>query len=271
MAARDGDAFLKGLRDGREVWVDGERVGDVTAHPALAGAAASLAELYDLQHAEADTCLMPDPETGESIHVSHLIPRSADDLHRRHAALRRVAEFSAGLMGRTPDYMNVTFAGFAGRDDEWGAFDNEAGAARLVAFQRELARRDLALTHTIIHATVDRRLPDVEAGDGEIALHKVADTDAGITVRGARILSTLAPFADEIAVYPGVPLPEGTDPRYALSFSLPLEAPGLKLLCRDSVRCRAASTSRTRLSSSTTSRCPASGSSSTGMSTSTTA
>ena len=44
-------------------------------------------------------------------------------------------------MGRTPDYMNVTYAGFAGRRDEWGANGNEEGAANLVAFQKELRAR----------------------------------------------------------------------------------------------------------------------------------
>ena len=81
-----------------------------------------------------------------------------------------------------------------------------------------------------------------------------ADTEHGIVVRGARILATLAPFADEIAVYPAVPLPEGAD-AYALSFCIPMGTPGLKFICRDScraaptcsiIRSRAASTSRMR-------------------------
>jgi 4-hydroxyphenylacetate 3-monooxygenase len=53
-------------------------------------------------------------------------------------------------------------------------------------------------------------------------------------VRGARVLATLAPFADEIAVYPALPLPEGSD-AFALSFCIPMSAPGLKFVCRDSV------------------------------------
>ena len=46
---------------------------------------------------------MPDPETGETIPVSHMSPRSREDLARRGKALRLVAEYSMGLMGRTPD------------------------------------------------------------------------------------------------------------------------------------------------------------------------
>ena len=73
-------------------------------------------------------------------------------------------------------------------------------------------------------------------------------------MRGARILATLAPFADEIAVYPAMPLPEGAD-AYGLSFCIPMGTPGLKFICRDScatkpnfstIRSPAASTSRMR-------------------------
>jgi len=162
-----------------------------------------------------------------------MIPRSKADLGRRHRALQLTAEFTVGLMGRTPDYMNVTFAGFAGRADEWAINGNERGAANLVAYQKFLARKDIALTHTIVQPTIDKSQGDAPAAGNDVALHKVADTDHGIVVRGARILATLAPFADEIAVYPAVPLPEGAD-AFALSFCIPMGTPGLKFLCRDS-------------------------------------
>ena len=177
---------------------------------------------------------MPDPETGEPINASHKVPRSRADLEKRRVCLERVAERTVGVMGRTPDYMNVTFAGFAGRSDEWGAFGNEAGAENLVRFQKELRRRDIALTHTIIHPTIDKSLPDVAAGGGEVVLHKVESTAHGIVVRGARILATLAPFANEIAVYPGHPIPGAGGEKYALAFSIPCATPGLRFLCRDS-------------------------------------
>lgn len=233
MAARTGEEFLRGLKSAREVWVGGERVSDVASHPALAGAAATLAEVFDLQHQAAEVCLMPDPETGEPVNMSHMVPRSKADLERRHHALQLVAEFTVGLMGRTPDYMNVTFAGFAGRADEWAINANENGAANLVAYQKFLARKDIALTHTIVQPTIDKSWGDAPVPGNDVALRKVEDTSHGIIVSGARILATLAPFADEIAVYPAVPLPEGAD-AYALSFCIPAGTPGLKFLCRDS-------------------------------------
>ena len=234
MPARTGKQFLEGLRGPRAVWVDGEKVSDVVDHPKLMGAVHALAEVYDLQHSHADTCLVPDPETGESIGASHFIPRSRADLARRGKALRQVAEYSVGLMGRTPDYMNATYAGFAGRPDEWGIAGNEAGAERLVAYQKFLRRNDIALTHTIVQPTVDKATGDAPNAGNVHALRKISESEHGIVVRGARVLATLAPFADELAVYPGAPLPEGAD-AYALSFCVPVSAPGLKFVCRDSV------------------------------------
>jgi 4-hydroxyphenylacetate 3-monooxygenase len=234
MPARTGAQFLQGLRDRREVWLGGQRVTDPMEHASLRGAAQAVADVFDLHYRHSDDCLMPDPETGEPIAVSHMIPRSRQDVLRRHAALRRVAEFSVGLMGRTPDYMNVTYAGFAGRSDEWATNGNDEGAANLVAFQKQLARSDLSLTHTLIHAMSDKSRGSVPTGLDESQLHTVEKTEHGILVRGARVLATLAPFSDELAVYPNQPMPDGSS-RHALSFSIRMDTPGLKFICRDSV------------------------------------
>jgi aromatic ring hydroxylase len=235
MGARDGKQFLERLRrTRRELWLEGARVDDVTAHPALAGGAETIASVFDRQHAFAAECLIPDPRSGEPVNVGHMIPRSVDDLKRRNRGLTRLAEATVGLMGRTPDYMSVKFASFASRAMDWvgEGGKNAEGAANLVRFQGRIAREDVSLTHTIIHPTIDK------ATDGQIAgnpvpLHKVGDTARGIVVRGGRILATLAPFADELAVYPAHPLPAGAE-AYALAFSIPVETPGLIFLCRDS-------------------------------------
>src|SRR5262249_45036258 len=107
-------------------------------------------------------------------------------------------------------------------------------ADNLVRYQKTLARDDLSLTHTIVHTTTNvakGRTPD---GLDPVQLHKVADTEHGILVRGSRILATLAPFADELAVYPGAPMPDAS-PAHALSFCIPMQTPGLTFICRDSV------------------------------------
>lgn len=233
MGARTGKEFLAGLADDREIWLGGGRVEDVTADPRTAGAAGTLASLFDRQHDHADRMLFPDPESGEHVSVTHLIPKSAADLARRHEAIACTAERTLGLMGRSPDYINVTLAGFAGRPDVWSRDGNDEGTANLIAYQRQVMLNDWALTHAIVNPTVDRSLPETAAGDGEVVVHKVADTSTGIIVRGARALATLAPFSDEMFVYPGYPLAAGAE-KYAVIFAVPLATPGLRLLCRDS-------------------------------------
>ena len=235
MGARSGAQFLDGLRKTRrEIWVDGEKIADVTSHPKLRGAAASLAALFDRQHAYADECLFASPDSGQPTNVSHMIPRSHDQLRQRHAGLVRLSEGSMGIMGRTPDYMNMKFAAFASAPGVWAGADgrNERGARNLVDFQRRLADRDLSLTHTIIQPTTDKRT-DARILGNKVTIRKVGETAEGIVVRGARVLATLAPFADEQTVYPAQPLPAGAT-EYALSFAIPLDTPGLKFLCRDS-------------------------------------
>jgi 4-hydroxyphenylacetate 3-monooxygenase oxygenase component len=233
--ARTGDQFLAGLAgDGREIWLEGERVADPTTHPKLAGAARSLARLFDLQHAEPDVFLMPSPDTGRPVNVTHIRPRSRADLERRRIASKRIAEETAGMMGRTPDYLNYTFACFAARADVWARYGNERGAENVVDYQRHMRDNDLSTTHTLVNPQVDRSVPEADQAMGEVSLHKVGETSEGIVVRGARMLATLAPFADELTVYPGSDL-RVQDAKYALSFAIPIASPGLRFLCRDSL------------------------------------
>ena len=88
--ARTGAQFLDGLRDdGREVWMDGQRVDDIVGHPLLGGAARGLAGWFDWCHEHAETCLYASPTTGQPVNVSFLQPRSRDDLVRRRVGMRQ--------------------------------------------------------------------------------------------------------------------------------------------------------------------------------------
>ena len=240
MGARTGAEYVEGLRGGgREVWLGGERVRDVTEHPAFAGSLRGMAGFYDWQHRHAKECVIAsggrDGDPAPPMGVSHLIPRSAGDLRRRHRGLERLARYGVGMLGRTPDYLNVTFAGFAGQPTIWRgtANGNEAGTENLIAYQREMAEKDLALTHTLIHPVIDARVEPFEGVNRATAVKKVGETrGGGIVVRGSRLLGTLGPFADELALYPSRPIP-GNARDIALIFSIPVATPGVKIVCRD--------------------------------------
>jgi 4-hydroxyphenylacetate 3-monooxygenase/anthranilate 3-monooxygenase (FAD)/4-hydroxyphenylacetate 3-monooxygenase len=80
---------------------------------------------------------------------------------------------------------------------------------------------------------VDKAVDDLSGVNGELALRIVKRDERGIVVRGARLLATLGPFADELFVYPGQPLPKGADPAFAIAFSVPMATRGLITICRD--------------------------------------
>ncbi len=233
--ARTGEQYLDGLRLGeREIWLNGERITHPLDHAELRAAALSLSRVFDVQHEHADDMLAPSPaDPSLRVNVTHLIPRTVEDLLRRRRAFENVAAISGGTMGRTPDYLNVTFACFAGRPDVWARRGNEQGAANLVAYQAYMRDHDLSSTHAIMNPQVDRSKPEAEQAMGQVSLHKVADTADGIVVRGARMLATLAPFADELLLYPGSDI-RPQDGRYALAFAVPIATPGLRFICRDS-------------------------------------
>ena len=96
MGARSGADYVEGLRDGRDVWIDGERVKDVTRDRRLARGIRSVAALYDLQldPARVDQMTYTSPTTGDRVGLSHIQPRSVDDLVRRRTMFKTWAEWA---------------------------------------------------------------------------------------------------------------------------------------------------------------------------------
>jgi len=120
MGVRSGKQYLAGLREQeREVWLGGERVRDVTAHPGLKGGARAIASLYDQQCDPKfrDAMTYVSPTSGERVGLSFIIPRTREDLERRSAMMLNWARTTCGMMGRSPDFMNVTYAAWAGASE----------------------------------------------------------------------------------------------------------------------------------------------------------
>ena len=175
---------------------------------------------------------MESPDSGQPVSVTHVEPKSQADLERRRDASKGIADATVGMMGRTPDYLNYTFACFAARADVWGATATTRAREPRPLPEADAGQRPLAHAHA--REPAGRSLaPEAEQLGGEVSLHKVEATENGILVRGARMLATLAPFSDELAVYPGSDL-RLQDAKYAICFSIPMATPGLKFICRDS-------------------------------------
>lgn len=231
MTARTGAQYKQDLNDGREVWL-GEGKVAVSESPVLAGSIDGMAGYFDWQHQFADECLIDDPErAGEKMSVSLMLPRSAEDLAVRHRGLERLARYSNGMLGRTPDYVNVVLSGHTARSDIWARGKPE-GYERLRKFHREVVDGDLAMTHTIIHANIDKSVGDLAGMNSDLTLRVVGRNENGIIVRGGKVLATLGPIADELYVYSSAPIPSGAE-EYALIFSIPVNTKGVMMICRD--------------------------------------
>ncbi|MFI1015486.1 4-hydroxyphenylacetate 3-hydroxylase family protein [Streptomyces sp. NPDC020965] len=234
---RSGRKYLESLRDGREVWLDGERVKDVTSHPAFRNTAASIAHLYDLAHdSEYRTTLT----TPDGVHRAYAIPRSREDLVARREAYKVWAETSYGFLGRTPDYMAGGAAGFAAAPELFDT-DTFAGSGNAVAYHRRLAENDLYCAFTITN-------PHSGTGDDDLVVRVVQERDGGIVVSGAKSIGTGAVFADEVIVGTIEPLAPG-DVDHALCFSIPVDTPGLSFVSRRSYEAGARGTFDNPLSS----------------------
>ena len=237
MAARTGKQYLAGLADSREIWFEGKRVESVVAHPILGRTAHTLAEIYDLQHDPALRTKLTylSPTTGNPVSLSFLQPRSIDDLVRRREMFKQWADFSGGMLGRTPDYLNAILAGCASAQSYFAKNGVEYGE-RVAAYYELCREGDLCATHTFVDPQINRARSQSEQKDPSVPLHIVGENSHGLIVSGARMLATLAPYADELYVFPSPSRTQQTDAaKFAFAFAIPVATPALKFICRESL------------------------------------
>lgn len=240
MGARTGQEYLDRLAQARPtVELNGERVtGPITEHPALAGVVGSYAELYDLQHDPAlrDVLTYESPTSGERVGTSFLVPETADDLRRRREGFKAWADHSLGVLGRTGDYLNSALMALSQASDWFAQADPRFGQ-NIRAYYERVREQDLLTTHTLIPPQANRAAGPGQHVDGRaLGAHVVSQDDAGVVVRGARMLATIGPIADELLVFPSTVL-KGTadDAPYSFAFAIQCDAPGLRFVCRENL------------------------------------
>src|SRR5271157_4755805 len=187
MPARTGWQYLNGLREqDREVWLAGERVKDVTTHPGLKNGARAIASLYDMQTDPKlrDEMTYVSPSSGDRVGLSFIIPRTREDLEKRRVMMLNWARTTCGMMGRSPDFMNVTYAAWAGAADYFARGRPEFGA-NIRRYHEYIRENDLTLTHSLINLQRSRAVSATFNLTEGTALQVIRETDAGVVVRGA--------------------------------------------------------------------------------------
>jgi 4-hydroxyphenylacetate 3-monooxygenase len=228
-----GDEYLESIRDGREIWLNGERVGDVTTHPAFRNSAASIARLYDALHDPANAEVLRAPCDGieGTTHPFFVAPRTTEQLVASRDAIAAWQRLVYGFMGRSPDYKASFTATLGVHADFYEPYGDNARR-----WYDEAQRKALYMNHAIVNPPVDRSLPPDEVGD--VPIHVVEETDAGLVVSGAKVVATGSALthANFIAHY-GIPV---RTKEYAVMFTVPMNAPGVKLISRVSYELQAA-------------------------------
>ena len=151
MGIRTGKQLLDSLRDGREGWIDGERVRDVTTDPRLRGGAETMALLYDMQHEPdlIDEMTFVSPATGDRVGLSYIEPRSIADLEARRRMVKRWMDATCGMFGRSPDFMNIHVTGFASAAAEF-ARAGEAYGRNIRSYYEHAREADVAIRLLVI-------------------------------------------------------------------------------------------------------------------------
>ena len=219
-----GAEYLESLRDGREVWIRGERVTDLPSHPIFRNATRMLARLYDALHDPAQKGTLTtelSPGSGAHTHRFYCIPKTVDDLVATRDAIAEWARITYGWMGQSPEEGASLVATLGVAPELYGRFADNA---------RSWYRKSSEQALFFHHAIHDRRgHPPSAAAPAPLYIER--ETDAGIIVNGAIAVPSAAALSHcAFVVQPGVV----RDEEIVLSFLVPMGSRGVKLQCRPS-------------------------------------
>ena len=228
---KDGRRYLEGLRDGRVVYIGGERVDDVTEHPAFRNAARSYARIYDARFEDPLGNALSYEENGERYATYFLRPHSQDDLRRRSRCSEVIADLTFGLMGRSPDFVAGYITGAAMQPE---VFDvgNRKFSSNVTALYDYCRRNDLFLSHAVAPPQGTRDQKIMQRDTARVpSLSVVNEDQRGVTVSGMKMLATSAAFSDLIWIGNLLPLAQGHEAE-SITCLIPPGAPGVSLWSR---------------------------------------
>ncbi len=230
-----GAEFLESVRHGREVYFDGERVKDLTTHPAFRNSVRSIARLYDALHDPKmkDVLTTSTDAGGGYTHKYFKVAHSREEMVAQKAAIATWSRMTYGWMGRTPDYKAALMNTLGANAEYYGKFADNARA-----WYTRAQEPVLFMNHAIVNPPVDRSKSADQVKDVYVSIKK--ETDAGIYVSGAKVVATSAAFTHYNFLGQN-PAGAGDDSDLAVMFIMPMDAPGVKLFCRNSYENIAAS------------------------------
>src|SRR5580658_1145740 len=190
---RTGQQYRDSIRDGRQVWINGERVRDVTTHSMFKPIVDVRARIYDMAHEETHAGVMTwRDDKGENFSIGAKLPVTQDDWHAKRAAVDAVLDEVGGVVTRVGDETV---------GEMWSLYDgqdllNEVNPRYSANIRRHV---DRVVREDPFHVSANTdpkgdRSKRPQDQDPDMLLHVVKETDAGIIVRGAKY-ETAAAYA----------------------------------------------------------------------------
>ena len=227
---RTGDEYRDSIRDGREVWINGEKVDDVTCHPMFKPLVDVRARIYDMQHERQFCDVMTYQEEGDSFAVGLKLPHTQRDWHDKRTATDQVLDEIGGVVTRVGDETV---------GEMWSLYDGQELLNEVDPQYSQNIRNHIAgvIDTDPFHVSANTdpkgdRSKRPQEQDPDMLLHVVRETDAGIVVRGAKY-ETAAPYANQAFTKPTI-ANWGNDALsdYAVGFICDLGSPGIRMICR---------------------------------------
>ncbi len=221
--------FIESLRDGREIWIYGERVKDVTTHPAFRNTVRMLARLYDAVHDSKKNpilCCPTETGNGSYTHKFFKASRNVEEMVGARDAIVEWARVTYGWMGRSPDYKAAFLATLGANSDFYTPFQENAKR-----WYKKVLEEITFVNHAIVNPPVDRNKELAEVRD--VYMHVEKETDGGLIISGAKVVATTSTLTHYNFIANNGALPIKTKD-FAFVCIVPTAAPGLKLFCRPS-------------------------------------
>jgi len=233
----NGKEYIESLQDNREVYIYGERVKNVTTHPAFRNSVQSIAKLYDALHADDTKDILTcetDTGSGGYTHRFFRYARNSEELFLQRDAMAEWAKMTYGWMGRTPDY-KASFTNTLGANpDFYGKFADNAKH-----WYKRTQEAVPFVNHALVNPPIDRDKIADDVKDVYISIDK--ETDAGIYVSGAKVVATSSALTHYNFLGQNMAA-EINDDSMAIMFLADMCTPGIKLVCRPSYELNAAAT-----------------------------
>ncbi len=226
MALMTAEQYRESIRDNRVVYLCGERVVDVLSNPVLRTCIETACIDYEMtEMPEYRDLAVVTRDDGAPISRYYHVPRSGDDLLRRHELMVEATRLGSGAIPFTHDIasdamnaVNITAT----------LMGSEGYARRAESYRRYLQDSDLSVAVAMTDVKGDRsqRPSSPRQGHPDYYLRVVDRNDEGIVVRGAKAHISAAAYFNEIFVVPCRNMSED-DADYAVSFAIPVDTQGL--------------------------------------------